>query len=155
MTLSIGIGHYDHVADLTSGAVPCEGIELRHLELPVEEIFHRFIRYREWDVSEISLAKYCALVSRGDDSLVGIPVFPSRMFRHSSMYVRRDSGIRSPADLSGRRVGVPEWAQTAAVYSRGLLSHGYGVALDSVEWFQAGVDEPGRREKVELELPAG
>ena len=153
--LSIGIGHYDHVMDLTSGAVECEGLELRHLSLPVEEIFHRFIKYREWDISEISMAKYCALVSQDDKSLVGLPVFPSRMFRHSSMYVRADSGITDPTQLAGKRVGVPEWAQTAAVYTRGILVYDYGVALSDVEWYQAGVNQPGRAEKVRLDLPAG
>jgi len=155
LTLSMGIGHYDHVADLLSGAVQCEGLDLRHLELPVEEVFHRFIKYREWDVSEISMAKFSALVSQGDDSLVGIPVFPSRMFRHSSMYVRADSGITDPAQLAGKRIGVPEWAQTAAVYSRGVLTHEYGVPLSDVRWVQAGVDQPGRKEKVRLHLPEG
>jgi 4,5-dihydroxyphthalate decarboxylase len=153
--LSIGISDYDHVRDLFSGAVRAEGLDLVHLDLPIEEIFHRFLHHREWDVSEISLAKYSAMVSRGDTSLVGIPVFPSRVFRHSSMYVRADSGIEHPEQLRGRRVGVPEWAQTAAVYSRGLLVHEYGVPLAEVEWFQAGVNQPGRKEKVNLSLPAG
>jgi 4,5-dihydroxyphthalate decarboxylase len=101
------------------------------------------------------MAKFCALKSQGDDSLVGLPVFPSRMFRHSSMYVRRDSGISSPEQLTGRRVGIPEWAQTAAVYTRGLLAHKYGVPLTDVTWFQAGVNQPGRKEKVRLSLPEG
>ncbi|MFI6350987.1 ABC transporter substrate-binding protein [Streptomyces sp. NPDC050560] len=155
LVVTMGLGHYDHVMDLASGAVRCEGVRIRHLDLPVEEVFHRFIKYREWDVSEISLAKFSALVSQGDTSLVGIPVFPSRMFRHSSAYVLASSGIRTPGDLAGRRVGVPEWAQTAAVYSRGLLTHGYGVALEDVAWFQAGVNEPGRAEKVRVSPPDG
>lgn len=155
LTLSAGIGDYEHVRDLMNGAVSCEGVRLRHLDLPVEEIFHRFIKYRDWDISEISMAKFSALVSQGDTSLVGLPVFPSRMFRHSSAYVLADSGITSFADLAGRRVGVPEWAQTAAVYTRGLLVHEYGVDLSSIEWTQAGVDQPGRKEKVRLHLPDG
>lgn len=155
LRLSMGMGDYDHVRDLASGAVLADGIDVVHLDLPVEEIFYRFLRHREWDVSEISLAKYSAMVSRGDTSLVGIPVFPSRVFRHSSMYVRADSGIDHPSKLRGRRVGIPEWAQTAAVYSRGLLVHEYGVGLADVEWFQAGVNQAGRREKVQLTLPDG
>lgn len=155
LRLSIGISDYDHVRDLVSGVVPLEGLDLLHLQLPVEEIFHRFLANREWDVSEVSLAKYSALVSQGDDSLVGIPVFPSRVFRHSSMYVRADAGIEHPSQLRDRRVGVPEWAQTAAVYSRALLEHEYGVPLTAVDWVQAGVNQPGRKEKVALSLPPG
>ncbi|HUB94455.1 MAG TPA: hypothetical protein VL993_00970, partial [Stellaceae bacterium] len=99
--------------------------------------------------------KYSSLVSQGDRSVAAIPVFPSRVFRHSSIYVRRGGFVRAPADLRGKRVGLPEWAQTAAVYSRGMLVHEYGIGLDEVEWVQAGVDEPGRQEKVELKLPKG
>ena len=90
-----------------------------------------------------------------DHVRVAIPVFLSRFFRHSSIYVRSEAGIKRPEDLSGKCVGVPEWAQTAAVYSRGLLAHEYGVDLASINWFQAGVNQAGRREKVALELPAG
>jgi 4,5-dihydroxyphthalate decarboxylase len=151
----MGMGDYDHVRDLASGAIRVEGLDLVHLDLPVEEIFYRFLKHREWDVSEISMAKYSAMVSTGDNSLVAIPVFPSRMFRHSSMYVRSDSGISHPAQLRGRRVGIPEWAQTAAVYSRALLVHQYGMQLSEVEWFQAGVNQPGRKEKVNFAIPDG
>ena len=93
--------------------------------------------------------------SQGDHSLVAIPVFPSRVFRHSSIYVRRDGPVRAPADLAGRRVGVPEWAQTAAVYTRGLLADTYGIDLRGIAWTQAGVNEAGRAEKVRLALPDG
>ncbi len=155
LPLTLAIGPYDHVRDLASGAVRPEGIDLRVLHFPVEEIFHRFTLHREWDVSEMSFGKYIALVSQGDRSLVALPVFPSRVFRHSSMYVRRGSGIDSLASLRGKRIGVPEWAQTASVYSRGILVHEGGVPLASVEWHQAGVNEPGRAEKVDVQLPEG
>ena len=155
LRLTLAIGEYDHVRDLCTGAVRAEGITVTPLHLPTEEIFHRFTRYREWDVSEMSFAKYAALRSRGDDSLEAIPVFPSRMFRHSSIYVRTDGPVRTPADLLRRRAGVPEWAQTAAVYTRGLLADRYGLDLRAIEWVQAGVNEPGRAEKVALSLPEG
>jgi 4,5-dihydroxyphthalate decarboxylase len=155
LRLSIAISDYDHVRDLTSGLIPVEGLELTHLDLPVEEIFHRFLHHREWDVSELSFAKYAALVAAGDTSLAGIPVFPSRAFRHSSMYVRAGSGLHHPEQLRGRRVGLPEWAQTAAVYSRALMQYEYGVDLAEIEWFQAGVNDPGRREKVKVSPPEG
>jgi 4,5-dihydroxyphthalate decarboxylase len=155
LTLTMASTEYDHTRDLVTGAVPIEGIDPIWLQLPIEEIFYRFLKHREFDVSEVSMAKYCSLVASGDTSLVAIPVFPSRVFRHSSVFVRADSDVRRPEDLAGRRIGVPEWAQTASVYSRGFLAHQYGVDLRSVQWVQAGVNEPGRREKVRLHLPQG
>jgi 4,5-dihydroxyphthalate decarboxylase len=153
--LTLAISPYDHAADLVTGKIEPEGIRLTCLTLSVEEIFFRFLKYREWDVSELSFAKYASLISQGDDSITAIPVFPSRIFRHSSIYVRRDGPVRSPKDLAGKRVGLPEWAQTAAVYSRGFMMHQYGIDLAGIEWIQAGVNEPGRVEKVALNLPAG
>jgi 4,5-dihydroxyphthalate decarboxylase len=155
LPLSLAISYYDHVADLTGGRVEAEGIDLTCLLLPIEEIFFRFLTYREFDVSEISFAKYASLISQGDQSLTAIPVFPMRIARHSSIYIRRDASVREPADLAGRRVGVPEWAQTAGVYCRGMLVHQYGLDLMSIDWVQAGVNQPGRAEKVGLKLPAG
>jgi 4,5-dihydroxyphthalate decarboxylase len=153
--LTLAISSYDHVEDLVAGRIVPEGIRLTCLTLPVEEIFFRFLKYREWDVSELSFAKYASLISQGDDSLTALPVFPSRIFRHSSIYVRRDGPVRTPQDLAGKRIGVPEWAQTAAVYSRGFMMHQYGIDLAEIDWVQAGVNEAGRTEKVALSLPAG
>jgi 4,5-dihydroxyphthalate decarboxylase len=155
LSLTLAISEYDHVTDLAMGRIVPEGIRLTCLTLPIEEIFFRFLVNREWDVSETSMAKYVSLISQGDTSLTAIPVFPSRVFRQSSIYVRRDGPIKAPADLAGRRVGLPEWAQTAAVYSRGFLMHQYGLDLASIDWMQAGVNQPGRIEKVDLRLPAG
>jgi len=155
LPLTVAISDYDHVRDFASGRVEATGIETNFLTLSIEEIFFRFTRFREWDVSEMSLAKYCSLKSQGDESVSAIPVFPSRMFRHSSIFVRGDSPISGPADMAGRKVGIPEWAQTAAVYTRGLLTHEYGIPLQDIDWYQAGVAQPGRREKVSLKLPDG
>ena len=153
LNLSIAVGDYDHIRDLTSGTVRAEGIDITSINLPVEEMFFRFTKFKEWDVSELSFAKSLSIVSQPNPWLVLIPVFPSRAFRHSSIYVRSDSGISSPDQLKGKKIGLPEWAQTAAIYSRGLLAHNYSVDLASIEWFQAGVNDPGRKEKVELHLP--
>ncbi|HEV2282496.1 MAG TPA: 4,5-dihydroxyphthalate decarboxylase [bacterium] len=153
LRLTLGISDYDHVRDLTNGVVAAEGIDLVPLNLVVEEIHFRFTAFREWDVSEMSLGKYISLVSRGEPPMVAIPVFPNRAFRHSSIYVRRGAGLTDPAQLAGRRVGVPEWAQTAGIYARGSLVHQYGVPLSAIEWWQAGVNQAGRAEKVELRLP--
>jgi 4,5-dihydroxyphthalate decarboxylase len=153
--LSLAIGDYDHVRDLLDGSVRAEGIDLTVLRLPIEEIFYRFIKNREWDVSETSFGKVVSLASQDDRGLVAIPVFPSRVFRHSSIYVGADSAITKPEHLNGKRIGVPEWAQTASVYSRGMLAHEYGVDLKSIHWHQGGVNEAGRVEKVKLKLPEG
>jgi len=155
LELTIAVSDYDHVRDFASGVVRAEGIDANFLTLTIEEIFSRFVKYREWQVSEISAAKYVALRSRGDDSLSAIPVFPSRAFRHSCIYVRGDSNIRSPGELRGKKVGYPEWAQTAGIYARALLTHDYGVPLSEIDWRQAGVAQAGRKEKVALDLPEG
>ena len=139
--LTLAISDYDHVRDLTSGKVRAEGITLTCLDLTIPEIFARFTADREWDVSEIGLGKYVALRSQGDDSMLAIPVFPSRIFRQSALYVRSDSPLDDARQLAGKRVGLPEWAQTAAIYCRGWLAHNCGVDLASIEWHQAGVDE--------------
>ena len=153
--LTLAVNDYDHVRDLVSGAVTVEGVALNCVHHPVEEIFYRFTRFREWDVSELSLAKYSSLCASGDRSLVGIPVFTSRAFRHSAIFIRADGPRDDPAALAGGRIGVPEWSQTATVYARGVLARDYGVALDGVSWTQAGTNEPGRTEGIAVEPPAG
>jgi 4,5-dihydroxyphthalate decarboxylase len=153
--LTLAISHYDHVADLVSGRVPVEGVELTALTMQIEEIFFRAFNFQDFDVSEVSMAKFSSLASQGSSPFVGIPVFPSRVPRHSSIYIRCNGPVKQPSDLKGKRIGIPEWAQTAAVYSRGLIQHQFGVDLTSIQWVQAGVDQPGRQEKVKLKLPSG
>jgi 4,5-dihydroxyphthalate decarboxylase len=153
--LTLATTDYDHVRDLVNGVVRPEGAVLTAFVLPVEEIFYRFIKNREWDVSEMSFGKFIGYASQGNSPFVGIPVFPSRVFRHSAFYVRSDRGISTPKDLEGKRVGIPEWAQTAGIYARGYLSETAGVDLRKINWVQAGMNQAGREEKVEFKLPAG
>lgn len=155
IALTLAMGDYEHTRDLATGEVPVQGASLNVLTLPPEEAFFRFTRFREWEVSEMSMGKYVSLRSQDDDGIVAIPVFPSRVFRQSMIYVREGGKIDRPEQLKGARVGVPEWAQTAVIYARGYLVHQVGVPLDSIEWVQAGVNESGRAEKVELKLPKG
>ena len=150
LPLTLAIGAYDHVRNLDPA-----GIDLAVLELPIEEVTYRFTKFAEWDASELSFGKTVSLLSQPDAQIVPIPVFPSRVFRHSAIYVGEKASIKKPDDLNGKRVGVPEWAQTAGMYVRGMLAHEYGVDLKSIRWFQAGVREPGRAEKVQLRLPEG
>ncbi len=153
--LTLATTDYDHVRDLMNGAVRAEGIVLTGFVLPVEEIFFRFIKNREWDVSEMSFGKFIGYASQGNSPFIGIPVFPSRVFRHSAFYVRADRGIKTPKDLEGKTVGIPEWAQTAGIYARGYLAETAGVDLTKIKWVQAGMNEAGREEKVEFTLPKG
>ena len=153
--LTLAINPYDHVRDLLSGEVRASGIDLVPLELPIEEIFYRFTKFREWQASEMSFGKVISLMSEEKPEIICVPVFLSRVFRHSAIYLPENSPIRTPKDLEGKRVGIPEWAQTAGIYVRGMLQHDYGVDLAKVQWFQAGVREPGRVEKVQLNLSKG
>lgn len=153
--LTMATYDYDHVRDLTNGVVKPEGIELTGFNLGVEEIFYRFLRNLEWDISEVSLGMSSSIVARGDAPFVLIPVFPSRVFRISSIFVRPDGPVQTPADLRGKRVGVPEWAQTAAIYTRGWIMHEVGIPLAEIEWIQSGVNQPGREETAAIDLPDG
>ena len=153
--LSMAISSYDHVGDLLNGCVRPEGIDLTAMELPIEEIFFRMFSYVEWDVSEFSMAKYVSMVGAGTEPFRALPVFPSRVFRQSAFYVATRAGIKTAQDLAGRRIGVPEWAQTAGVYARAYLQHQCGVPLKDVHWVQSGVNQAGRAEKVSLTLPEG
>jgi 4,5-dihydroxyphthalate decarboxylase len=150
LPLTLAIHPYDHVRGLDP-----QGIGLTVLELPIEEIFFRFTKFREWHASEMSFGKTVSLMAQAAPEIMPIPVFPSRVFRHSAIYVGEKSAIRQPKDLEGRKVGIPEWAQTAGIYVRGLLQHEYGVDLARIQWYQAGVQQPGRVEKVKLHLPEG
>jgi 4,5-dihydroxyphthalate decarboxylase len=155
INLSLAISYYDHVSDLLNERVRPEGIKLTTMELDLEEIFFRMLTFVEWDVAEFSLAKYVALVAANLAPFRAIPVFPSRVFRQSSFYIAKGSKVTGPKDLVGRRIGVPEWAQTAGVYARAYLQHECGIALRDIHWVQCGVNEPGRIEKVKLSLPPG
>src|SRR5581483_7678634 len=126
---TLAVTYYDHFSDLLRGRVRAEGISLTTIQLPVEEIFFRMIHFNEWDISEFAFGKYVSLVAAGAPPFRAIPVFPSRVFRQSAFYVATDRRIREASDLAGKRVGVPEWAQTAGVYARGYLQHQCGVRL--------------------------
>lgn len=153
--LTIATTDYDHFRDFRLGQVRAEGIDANWLTLGHHEIFSRFTFNREWDVSELSFAKFMAQVTREGSDIIGLPVYASRLFRFSSIYVNRTKGIKTVKDLRGKRIGVPEWAHTAAVYVRGWLMHEGGIPLADIDWVQAGTNEAGRIEKVELTLPTG
>jgi 4,5-dihydroxyphthalate decarboxylase len=153
--LSIATTDYDHFRDFRFGLVQAEGIDHNWLTLGHHEIFARFTFNREWDVTELSCAKFSAQVTREKPDIIGLPVICSRLFRFGSFYINKKSGIKSPEDLRGKRIGSPEWAHSAAVYMRGWLHNDIGVKLNEVHWYQAGANDAGRIEKVELNLPEG
>jgi 4,5-dihydroxyphthalate decarboxylase len=121
--LTLAVCDYEHVREIAQGIVRADGITLTPLIFPsIEEITFRFTKSQEWEVSELSLGKYISLTSQGIAPMVAIPVFPSRVHRHSAIYVRSDRGISSAKDLEGHAIGIPEWAQTAGIYVRGILA---------------------------------
>jgi len=153
LRLTLSCWGYDRMRALADGRVRAEGIDLNFLDLPVEETFFRMLRYREFDVAELSLSSYTVSLFREPRPFVAIPVFPSRMFRHSCIFVSTASGIREAADLAGKRIGTVEYQMTAPVWIRGILQDEYGVPVESCEYFTGGMEESGREEKLKLDLP--
>jgi 4,5-dihydroxyphthalate decarboxylase len=132
--LTLACGRYDRTQPLIDGRVQPEGVDLTFLPLRPGETFWRMLNHGEFDASEMSLSSYTILRSEGDARFIAIPVFPSRVFRHSALYVRADSPIDSPEDLKGKRVAVGDYQMTAAVWVRGLLTHEYGVKPEDIVW---------------------
>jgi 4,5-dihydroxyphthalate decarboxylase len=153
LRLTMACWNYDRTRALQEGRVPIDGVELNYLSLPVEETFFRMLRHREFEVAELSLSSYTVSLFRDNPPFIAIPVFPSRFFRHSCIYVNADSGIREPKDLIGKRIGNPEYQMTAPVWIRGIMSDEYGVPVTSATYLSGGEEEPGRHEKIALSLP--
>ncbi len=154
LRLTLGCWDYDRVQPLTDGRVHPRGIDLVFLNMVVEETFFRMLRHREFDVAELSMSSYLVSLQQPDRPFIAIPVFPSRFFRHSSIYVNANSGIERPEDLIGKRIGTPEYQMTAPVWIRGILQEHYGVPIDGVTYFTGGEEAPNRDEKLRLDLPA-
>jgi 4,5-dihydroxyphthalate decarboxylase len=153
LNLTVACGEYDRTFALQTGAVEAEGIRLNYIPLEAEEIFWRMGHHQEFDASEMSLSNHITMTSRGNSPFVAIPVFPSRFFRHSCVFINTESGIKGPADFKGKNVGAPEYSITAAVWIRGFLKDDYGVNAGDMHWFVGGQEDPGRKERVKLTLP--
>ena len=154
LRLSLGCWNYDRTRALMDGSIQPDGIDLNYLNMPVEETFFRMLRHKEFEAAEMSLSSYCVSLNKPDRPFIAIPVFPSRFFRHSCIYINAAAGIAEPRDLIGKRVGNPEYQMTAPVWIRGILSDHYGVPVDAVTYVSGGEEEPGRPEKIKLDLPA-
>ena len=155
LNISLACCDYDRCRALFDGRVQIEGCEVAATALEPEEAFHRAFKFQEFDVSELSLSSYTNTLAKGENDYVAIPAFVSRLFRHSGIYIRTDRGIRTPADLKGKTIGLPEYQITANVWIRGVLQDEYGVAPGDVHWRQGGQEEPGRDERTPIRLPPG
>ena len=153
LQLSFACWDYDRTRALMDGRVKVDGIDLNYLNLPVEETFFRMARFQEFDLCEMSLSSYCVSLNKPERPFIAIPIFPSRFFRHSCIYVNAKSGIKEPKDLIGKRIASPEYQMTAPVWIRGILSDHYGVPVDAQPYLFGGEEEPGRIEKMKLKLP--
>ena len=153
LQISVAMGDYDRTRALFDGRVRIDGADPVYMLLNPEEMFFRAMRSVDFDVAELSFSSYLVKHSAGDCPYIAIPVFLSRAFRHTSIYVRKDR-IRRPEDLKGKRVGLPEYQLTANVWARAILADDYGVRPEDITWVRGGIETPGRPEKIKLKLPA-
>jgi 4,5-dihydroxyphthalate decarboxylase len=151
--LTLACENYDRTYALQTGEVSVEGVDLNYLRLPVEETFFRMVSHQEFDVSELSLSTYVMTLQMDPPPFVAIPVFPSRAFRHSGVYVNTAAGIQSAEQLKGRQVGVAEYQLTAAVWIRGILAEHHGLPVESVHYRTGGMHTSGRIEKFPVSTP--
>ncbi len=152
LRLSVAIGDYDRMRPLVDGTVSIDAVDPQYMLLEPEEIFFRAFRHADFDITELSMSSYSVKTAAGTSPYIAVPVFPSRAFRHTSIYVRTDR-IKSPADLRGKRIGVPEYQLTANVWVRLFLGEDHGVYPADITWVRGGYEQPGRVEKINLNLP--
>jgi 4,5-dihydroxyphthalate decarboxylase len=154
LPVTLACWDYDRTRPLFDGRVKAERIDLDFQVMRPRQIFPRMLEHLEFQVSELSFASFVALKARGDCPFVGLPIALSKIFRHSCIYVRPGAGIRTPADLKGKRIGVSQYAASAIVYMRGMMQHDYGVMPGDSHWFMGGLNTPVAPPKAPLKLPA-
>jgi 4,5-dihydroxyphthalate decarboxylase len=148
LALTFACCRYDRMEAIREGSVVPEGVDLNCLTLKSgREVFDRMVGGQEFDVAELSASEFISLAGGGDDRFVALPVFPSRVFRHGYIFINTRSGIRTPEDLAGKRVGLPLYTQTAAIWARGHLRHQFGVDLAAIRWVQGAVEQAGTHGK--------
>ncbi|HXM07658.1 MAG TPA: hypothetical protein VN936_09335, partial [Candidatus Acidoferrum sp.] len=144
LKLNFAYWNYDRTRALTDGSVRIEGVELNYRsDVIVSDIFERMIRQREFDVSELGLTFYLRTLDLDDPPFIAIPVFPNRFFRHSSVFINKASGIKTPQDLAGKTVGeLSTYGHDAGVWAKGIIGEDYGVTPDQYRWIIGGIDHP-------------
>jgi 4,5-dihydroxyphthalate decarboxylase len=152
LNLSVAVGPYDRTRALIDGSVQIDGVKPTCMTLSPEEIFFRALRHAEFDICELSLSSFTVKTAQGDCPYVGVPAFVSRAFRHTSIWVRTDR-VKTPADLKGKKVGVPEYQLTANVWARAILADDYGVKPSDIHWIRGGIEDADRPEKISITLP--
>jgi len=153
LELSLACQLTDRTRALIDGKAAVDGCRINFIHGPAEELFQRAFRHGEFDIAELSLGTHLMTTARGESRYVAIPVFLSRSFRHSAIYVRGDRGIDSPEQLKGRKIGVPDFQQTAGIWVRGMLSDEYGVRSSDVQWVTGGLEQTGREARMPYRLP--
>lgn len=154
LRLSVAMGDYDRTRALLDGRVQIDGVDPVYMTLYPEEMFFRAMRSQDFDLCELSFSSYMVKTAQNTCPYVAVPVFLSRAFRHTSIYVRKDR-VHKPEDLKGRRIGLPEYQLSAHVWARAILQDDHGVHPEDVTWLRGGIETPGRPEKIALKLPAG
>jgi 4,5-dihydroxyphthalate decarboxylase len=152
LRLSIAVGDYDRTRALIDGSVAIDGVDPVFTPLGPEEIFFRAFRHAEFDICELSLSSFTIKTAQGACPYIGVPAFVSRAFRHTAIYVRTDR-IKKPADLKGKKIGVPEYQLTANVWARAILEDDHGVKPGDIHWVRGGMFEAGRLEKITIAPP--
>ncbi len=152
LNLSIAVRDYDRTRPLSDGLVLIDGVDPVFMALDPEEIFFRAFRHAEFDICELSMSSFTVKTAQGNCPYIGVPAFVSRAFRHTAIYVRTDR-IQKPADLKGRKIGVPEYQLTANVWARAILEDDHGVKPSDIQWIRGGLEEAGRPEKIAITLP--
>src|SRR5215470_12646238 len=148
LRLSFACCRYDRMEAIREGLVRPEGVELTCITLKSgRDVFDRMVGGCEFDVAELSASEFISLTGKGDRRFVALPVFPSRVFRHGYVFVNTRKGIRTPKELEGKRIGLPLYTQTAAIWARGHLAHQFGVDLGTIRWVQGSVEDTGTHGK--------
>lgn len=153
ITLTVGCGNYDRTRPLADGRITLERYRLKPEFLSPQELFPRAVKDAPFDVSELSASSHLVQLDRGTEKYTALPIFLARSFRYDAIYVRSDRDIENPRDLEGKRIGVPEYQLTMAVWLRGMLQDEYGVDFHKLSYVTGGVHAPGRQERVALALP--
>ena len=152
LNLSVAVRDYDRTRPLSDGVVQIDGVDPVFMALDPEEIFFRAFRHAEFDICELSMSSFTVKTAQGGCPYVGVPAFVSRTFRHTAIYVRTDR-IKAPADLKGKKIGVPEYQLTANVWARAILQDDHGVKPSDIHWIRGGLTDAGRVEKISITLP--